>query len=620
MKNVKGIVMACLLSVTGSLFAQKDILLYETNFSAWDEVTEAQGNAIGSSGSIQGKDGFVYTGKPTVNPTAGTICALNSTNYLEFPSFDFISGGAIEVELVVGKNGKYFNLDATAGTIGTVTYKIDEQPAAAKDLGTDGTSFKTGKNYGKYVVTASFTGSGAIKPRFTVSGKCGEIAFKSIKVYSGVGTTPYVCAPDYPNAGADGSKTEKTLMLKGQIGGESVAQTLDLKGYNITGDAALLIEGADAARFTLTNATVSGASLSTGNLVPVEVLFNPSVKASNSSALLKITPSDAGSQPYYVHLTGVTGSGLPQIVASASPLNFWTSYLAATTQKLSVSGLNLTGPITATIQGGEGRFTLSSKETATIPLASAIAGTELSIEFTGNVVENTLNATLVLSSPGATDVEIPLAGITSATKPLMYPLTFDVSPSGTAYVEVSPGGTSFLAGTQVSVKVTLEKGYKVKYWQDATGNTRSERVFKVSEKTNTMSGDPITVFTELGQQQESSGEVVVTDKLVALKAENITTNSFTATWTTQQGNTTGYDVTVKDASGNVVQSLHADALATSIEVTGLQENTDYYYNVTGTGDDGTGGQASVTTPTVGRFRTSKTAVTKVCGDDNYNNL
>ena len=272
--------------------------------------------------------------------------------------------------------------------------------------------------------------------------------------------------------------------------------------------------------------------------------------------------------------------------------------------------MNLTGPITATLEGaGASRFTLSTTE---ISLADATRGTVLDITFTGDIKAGELPANLVLSSPGAQSVTVPLNGVTSLLRPVMYPLTFDVSPSGTAYVETNPGGTVFLEGTQVTVTVTLEKGYKVARWQDASGNTRSTRVFVVSESKNTMSGDPITVFTEKGQQSEGGDDPVEVKGLVALEATNITANSMTANWTSQDGNANGYIVTVTDANGNVVATQQAASTATSVEISGLDENTLYYYTVEGTGTEGT-----VTTEKVGGFKTPSTTV-KVCGSDDYN--
>ena len=67
-----------------------------------------------------------------------------------------------------------------------------------------------------------------------------------------------------------------------------------------------------------------------------------------------------------------------------------------------------------------------------------------------------------------------------------------------------------------------------------------------------------------------------------------------------------------DASGNVVATQQAPSTATSVEISGLEENTLYYYTVEGTGTEGT-----VTTEKVGGFKTPSTTV-KVCGSDDYN--
>lgn len=605
---IKKSVLASMLAITTAAFGQKDIMLYSTDFTDWTA------QVMTGSSDVLNQKGFSYSAKPGVYPTettgcgdVGFIASSNSTNKLTFPSFTFISGGVVVIECCVNKNGKTLTLSGSGAS--GVTASVPESPTATKasdEEQVSGAQVKTGKDYGKYVIEYVFSGSGDIQLELATTAKKGEVDISKITVYSSVGSTPYVCSPDYPDAKADGSGTSLGLKLQGEIGGAAVTGNVTIKGYNLTGDVTFSVVGQDAAKFTLDATTMSAADAMAGtNFVAVN--FTPSVKAGNAVAMLKIS---SATNDYYVNLIGATGSGNPQIVAPTSLLNFWTSLIATTTQNLDVSGLNLTGPITATVEGaGASRFSLSTSE---ISLADATKGTTLGITFTGDIKAGELPANLVLSSPGAQSVTIPLKGVTSLLRPVMYPLTFDVSPSGTAYVETNPGGTIFLEGTQVTVTVTLEKGYKVARWQDASGNTRSTRVFVVSESKNTMSGDPITVFTEKGQQSEGGDDPVEVKGLVALEATNITANSMTANWTSQDGNANGYIVTVTDASGNVVATQQAASTATSVEISGLDENTLYYYTVEGTGTEGT-----VTTEKVGGFKTPSSTV-KVCGSDDYN--
>lgn len=605
---IKKSVLASMLAITTAAFGQKDIMLYSTDFTDWTA------QVMTGSSDVLNQKGFSYSAKPGVYPTettgcgdVGFIASQNSTNKLTFPSFTFISGGVVVIECCVNKNGKTLTLSGSGAS--GVTASVPESPTATKasdEEQVSGAQVKTGKDYGKYVIEYVFSGSGDIQLELATTAKKGEVDISKITVYSSVGSTPYVCSPDYPDAKADGSGTSLGLKLQGEIGGAAVTGNVTIKGYNLTGDVTFSVVGQDAAKFTLGATTMSAADAMAGTN-SVAVNFTPSVKAGNAVAMLKIS---SATNDYYVNLIGATGSGNPQIVAPTSLLNFWTSLIATTTQNLDVSGLNLTGPITATLEGaGASRFTLSTTE---ISLADATKGTTLGITFTGDIKAGELPANLVLSSPGAPSVTVPLNGVTSLLRPVMYPLTFDVNPTGTAYVETNPGGTVFLEGTQVTVKVTLEKGYKVARWQDASGNTRSTRVFVVSESKNTMSGDPITVFTEKGQQSEGGDDLVEVKGLVALEATNITANSMTANWTSQDGNANGYIVTVTDASGNVVATQQAASTATSVEISGLDENTLYYYTVEGTGTEGT-----VTTEKVGGFKTPSTTV-KVCGSDDYN--
>ena len=608
----KAVAVALVSVASVNAFAQyNDIMLYSTDFSVSDGWTDMSSTG---SGDALSQKGFSIVAKPVFNASGttnngnftGYIASQNSTSTITTPTFTFISGGMIEMDLDVAKNGKGFTLSAASGSIsniqGTIVSQAEPIPTKASDQASfSGATFKTGKNYGAYKIRYTFDGSGDISFKLASTSKEAEVNIASMTVYTGVGSVPYVASPSYPNAGDDGSKSTVGLTLSGAVGGNVVTGPIDIKGYNLSGPVSISFVGKDAAKFSVDQTSLDAATAMAGTNVTVS--FKTSVKSGVASALMKLS---GGSADYYVNVFGSSGSGNPEIVASASPLKFWTSLIATTTQSLDVSGLNLTGPITASITGaGADRFTLS---TTSIPAV----GTTLNITFTGDIKAGELPANLVLSSPGAQTVTVPLTGVTSLLRPVMYPLTFDVSPSGTAYVETNPGGTVFLEGTQVTVTVTLESGYKVARWQDASGNTRSTRVFVVSESKNTMSGDPITVFTEKGQQQEGGDDPVEVKGLVALEATNITANSMTANWTSQDGNANGYIVTVTDASGNVVATQQAPSTATSVEISGLEENTLYYYTVEGTGTEGT-----VTTEKVGGFKTPSTTV-KVCGSDDYN--
>ena len=612
----KAVAVALVSVASVNAFAQyNDIMLYSTDFSVSDGWTDM--SSTKASDALSQK-GFSIVAKPVFNASGttnngnftGYIASQNSTSTITTPTFTFISGGMIEMDLDVAKNGKGFTLSAASGSIsniqGTIVSQAEPIPTKASDQASfSGATFKTGKNYGAYKIRYTFDGSGDISFKLASTSKEAEVNIASMTVYTGVGSVPYVASPSYPNAGDDGSKSTVGLTLSGAVGGNVVTGPIDIKGYNLSGPVSISFVGKDAAKFSVDQTTLDAVTAMEGTNVTVS--FKTSVKSGVASALMKLS---GGSADYYVNVFGSSGSGDPEIVASASPLNFWTSLIAKTTQSLDVSGLNLTGPVTATLEGaGADRFSLSTSE---ITLAEATKGTKLTITFIGDLQESELPANLVLSSAGAASVTIPLKGITTTLKPVMYPLTFDVSPTGTAYVETNPGGTVFKEGTQVTVKVTLEKGYKVARWQDASGNTRSERVFVVSESKNTMSGDPITVFTEKGQQSEGGDDPVEVKGLVALEATNITANSMTANWTSQDGNANGYIVTVTDASGNVVATQQAASTATSVEISGLDENTLYYYTVEGTGTEGT-----VTTEKVGGFKTPSTTV-KVCGSDDYN--
>lgn len=581
--------------------AQNLITLYETTFEEWPSNDMTTGNSSASiSYEVTPGRSFAYVGKPGFFPAENKICSANSTNTLIFPTFDFIGKGIIEMDWTVAKNGKGMTLNISGATAEIVSTSTEpDKPSNGPQV--SGASIKTGKNYGKYTVRYTFNANSNTVAEFSNSMKCEEVAINRIKVLTDVGTNPYVFSPTYPNAGADGSRSTQVSIIKGEVGGPQVSGTVDVQSYNLAGKKVKLeIIGANASRFTLPATEIDAPTAATN----VTINYTPSVRAGAHDALLKLSAD--GAPDYYVNILGQTGSGAPQIVASTAQLNFWTSLIAPREQVLRVSGLNLTGPLTLSVVGaGADRFTLS---TNTLSVLEASKGYDLNISFLGEILENEvgLDATLELSSPGAAPVSIPLKGITSGVKPVLYNFTFEVQPAGTAFVDCNLGGTVFLEGTVLNATVTLENGYRINRWSDNAGTTKAQRSFKVTENKH------IVIFTEKGIQIEGPTTTDV-QAFVPLTPANITTTSMTLQWTPQENNAGGYTVNVYNADGSLFKTL--TSTTTSVLLDGLTEDTEYNYEVVG--DNGVlAGAAS--NPKIGPFRTAKTVVPAVCGENIIN--
>ncbi len=629
--------------------AQKEILLYSTDFTDWKALDKASAGSDEVFDAEGGGAGFRLGSKPTIDPT-GVACGgigfirnnSDSNLKLRFPEFNFVSGGAVELWLcamttsntrqVVIPGADAVMIEAPVPVPASTRYdrigvgtgtSISTNMAGASNTTLDvakvgvyhaGSSWISSGGSTYYKVTyrlpaATFTGPKTIQLGSSDWHK--DMAICAIKVYTGIGSVPYVACTNYAKNPADGHA------LSGTVGGAANSGTAindlpNIKLWNSTSDVKLTIEGADAAKFSLVGADIDG-SLTIPNTTAltgtnVAVSFTPSVRAGISTALLKIEA--IGCQPYYIKLTGITGGATPQLVANPStPFTFWTSLIQPVSQTINVAGLNLTNNVTLNITGPDAALFEVSQ--ATLTVANATAGKTLNITFLGDINMGTKTATLEISSQGAQPLHISLTGITFETKPKLYSLTFAVDPSGTAFVDTNPAGTLFLDKTSVEVTVVPETNWKIKYWSDATGNRRSTRSITVGELKNTDNGQPIIIYMEAGTHIDpdpSSGT------FVAFVPTTITNNSFVASWGSVT-DATSYTVEVYDATtGSLIQTLPAIAGNTTV-VSGLDPASYYSYLVKTTVSDGNGTVDHIT-DMVGPFKTTG-SIPFVCGDGEF---
>ena len=633
---IKKSVLASMLAITTAAFGQKDILLYSTDFTDWTALDGTSGSSDDVFPGGGAGTGFTIGDKPQVSPTGtiggatGYLAITNGPNTgLLSKELDFVAGGVVEIEFVnkTGSNSRWVGVDgadavlietleptdgrydrAHVGKLSGTNYTAgtalgDKNGPDASLYGTWISGFNGVDNNGKGVTKVSFrlpsTYAGTKRVKIVMHK---DIALTSLKIFTAVGTTPYVCSPDYPNAKEDGSGASTGLILQGTVGGSQVNGNVAIKGYNLTGDVTFSVVGQDAAKFSLGATTMSAADALAGTN-SVAVNFMPSVKSGSSSAMLKIS---SGTNDYYVNLVGVSGSTDPQIVANTAPLNFWTYQTGKFSQLLNVSGMNLNGPVTAKLEGeGAINFSLSTSE---ISAYDAAKGFVLNITFTGDINEGTKTANLVLSSPGAPSVSIPLSGITSIVKPETFTVDFSVSPAGSGYIDLNPGGRVFKKGTVVKASVTPETGYSIASWSDNAGSRRAERTFTISETTP----QSIVVNLTKGGSGGGGGETAATSSFVAMPATNVTANSMTANWSAASSSdatvAVTYTVTLYDANGNQIDQ-QAGLTTTTADFSGLTPNTAYTYKVTSTSTDA--GQTETTR--VGPFYTVDDTV-YVCGE------
>lgn len=275
-KILSSLLLTALLSLSSAAMAQKDILLYSTDFTDWLQMDGTSGSSDDVFQGSGAGTGFTLGDKPQVFPD-GTIggatgyLTINNgpNNGIDCKELDFIAGGAVEIEFVnkTGSNTRWVGIQgadavlvesleptdgrydrAHVGTLSGTNYSAgtalgDKTGPTASLFNTWVNGFNGVDNNGTGVtkvsfrLPASFTGTKRIK---LVMHK--DIAITSLKIYTTVGTTPYVSSTDYPNAGADGSKTSAGLTIQGAVSGPAVTGTVNVKAYNITSPVTLSIE------------------------------------------------------------------------------------------------------------------------------------------------------------------------------------------------------------------------------------------------------------------------------------------------------------------------------------------------------------------------------------------
>lgn len=611
--------------------AQKDILLYSTNFSDWTAMAAPSSNATAIAVTTGGGVGFVLNQKPSITPS-GTLGSYSggyydnasSSHTMTIKPLTFVSGGIVEVtyynnqtsQAIISLSGVtpdavMIESITTTDVSGTVDYSKILAGTTSMAMGTS-TALKAqlnSANLNTWITgnTVSLYNAGAIIklafriPSITGSQTIGVANTKAacpmtaLSVYTAVGSTKYVTTTDYPPSPTDSFK------ITGTVGGSIVSKTANVKGWNITGPVSMSIVGEDSLLFSFVSgkfaqtATLSNLNATQSGGTNVPIYFTPSVKAGVSHAQLKLTcPSDAGANVFYMNILGLTATSTttPQITANTDTIAFWTSLIAPISNSTTIAGVNLTGPITLSLTGANASdFTVSVN---TITKSDALGGESIMITFLGSTSIGTEYANLVLTSPGAAPVTIPLEGITAASKPATYTMSFSVSPSGTGVLDINPMSARYLSGSAINVTVTPQTNWHVKYWSDASGSTKTKRTLTVSES------KAIIVYLDTTAVIPPPTSLGSLTAYVPTYTSGVNTG-FTLSWSAVTG-ATAYTVKVYDSSNTLVSPSPYTISGTNLTITGLTPGSEYYYSV-----ETTVGTTTQNSGEVGPFKTTGTS-------------
>lgn len=618
-----------------TLFAQqnKDILLYSTDFTGWTAVDYSSGLSSGSHPQTSGDgEGFVLSGRAVINPTGivngftgyGYYTNSYSSQAITFPAFDFVSGGVVEIVYCAESSS---TATITMPDADFVRFEEIHDPNNA--IGTGYRYIKAGSDVlgdqnGWFADAFGWHSGNSVQVRY--SGTYYKILFSipssvtgertlelqmlkqankivSMKVWSAVGDVPYVCVKNKADAGANGKIVTDAVLFKGLLGGEDVENKIVVQSFNTDAPVRLEVVGDDAEKFTLPVAEIADASAG----VEVSVLYTPSaVKCGKSEVLLKVSSADESIKPYYVRLQGVTSvNDGPQIVAETSTLKFLVNPIGKFSQRIGVLGLNLTGTVSAQIEGRDA--SLFSLDKTEVSVKDASYGDTLAITYRGDFHQAESEAYLVFSSPGASPVRVPLLGKTIENeKIILQKFKVYVSPSGSGYTEKNLGGEIFSNGEIINVSVLPEEGYKVKFWSDNVTCTDKMRSVLIDSEA------PSYLIVYLEKGEEENDENVVDVPFQALTATDITDQSMEAHWTIAE-NSDGtsakvYTIVLMDGQGHQLQTKTTSR--NGVLFKNLDSGTDYYYQVTSNSDK----DGEKITEKIGPFRTKAVNTTKKCGE------
>jgi hypothetical protein len=548
-----------------SAFAQTcEILLYTTDFSGWGP---ANGGSSNRFETIPGISGWEREGGIRINDGTPGVSTGSSNRRLRSPQFEFYGMATVIVEIGdVTNTGRNLQINGNAQNItaaGTYTY--------------------------------SFPASGNQSLEFTFSN--GGFFIKRITICTDPGATPFVAATNYTRAPGAGHS------MQGAVGGAANSGTavndpVNIKGWNITADVILSIEGPDASKFSFVGAnpdgtlTVANAAAIAAAGYDVPLQFTPSVREGMASATLVITNPQNPAQTYKVSLTGITGTaGVPKLLGSTATIPFNTFLIAPVTQSYSFAGVSLTDPVTISFEG-PGSF---STPKTTFTAAEVMAGQTINVTYRGAITPRNEDAVMVIKS-GTLELRVPLKGVTSSTRPDLRELRFETNPPGAAFLDLSLAGPIYEFGSAITVEVFPETGFYIRSWSDNAGSSARIRTIRISHTTP----DVITVnLAVLGCDpvtDPNCGGPIDADGFVAYTpAAGITTDGFPASWSNAKGdNPNGYTVRVYNKNNVLVGGSPINAgMANAIGITGLEpanptqeDDFFFWYEVTTTTDDG----------------------------------
>ncbi|MBQ2561819.1 MAG: C10 family peptidase, partial [Muribaculaceae bacterium] len=207
-----------------------------------------------------------------------------------------------------------------------------------------------------------------------------------------------------PPAGALGPQiitNPASLEFEGYAG-ETYTKTFNVRGYNLEENITIAKSGSDV--YTVSPATITPEQAENG--VDVTVTYKPTA-AGNTTATLTLTSGEAEAQT--VTINGVGKPRVPTLVADPTSLSFVAKLGKTVSKTINLTGVFLTGNVTATLNDPSGVFSVSP---ATIAPTSFNGETPLqvAVSFMSNEEAN-YTGSLTFASDGAESVTVQLTAM-----------------------------------------------------------------------------------------------------------------------------------------------------------------------------------------------------------------
>ena len=384
----------------------KEVMAATWDTDQWTNGAGHGAKTFGTHGKINAIKGIQYilgaTSGPTITATPTSIDFGNVTAGTTTTQTFTVTGENLEGNISLSKSGNNYTIDKTS-----ISKNSDGSASATVTV----TFAPTANVSQTYTGIVTLTSSNASSVTVSLTGK-------------GVYTAPAITA------------SPTSLSFTGNSG-TTYTKTVTVTGTNLQGNITAAISGDANGFYSVSPTTITSSNGSASRTVTVT--WAPTA-GGTSTANLVLTTTGTGASSVTVPITG-TAQG-PAITANPTSVTFTGAYATRTyTQAVTVTGTNLTQNITAAISGAN---VYSIDKTSLTTTGGTITVTYAPI------AAGTTNATLTLSSNGASSVTVPITGTAQAATP-----TLIVSPSALSFTDSDRTKTFAVTGRFINEDVTL---------------------------------------------------------------------------------------------------------------------------------------------------------------------